>query len=588
MGSMTSQKTRLLEFFVASWLVLSVTALASMYYSLWWKRDRLLYSGKPAREQRVEVFKRAGLNPQILPDMERLAKEWPSNIHYHLGGDRGHQSYVKYLLSPRIPSGGSDYRAFIEDDRVSSETPLGLVKRGSVQRRTLTFGWLISLILISGVGYLFSRFAVAARLSYPELTAASLAGVSLAVTLSKVLTGRAQHGMLLLTALGAIGAIWGAVELVRAISRTGPSRWNQFSPGLFVSREKWMLSACCGVIMLATLLSLVLSVIVVPDDWDAWAIWGAKAKVLALGKGPLQDVTYFGHADYPLVWPSVWAFSGWCSGGWEEQWSRGWGPLLLLLTAWQIGNIVSHQTRRRDVGVLCAALFVSIPKAVVVSSWSYAEAPLWLFTVCALGRILNVTERGNDNWSSTLAGFFAVGAGLTKNEGILFACLGFVCISALAGRERWMRAASYAIPVLTLYGPWLWWTRFELKLESSALQGFRFDFDQIAYAMSQAKPACLEILRIWLDVRQWSIVLWALIVGSAFVLSLGDRISRRVLLLPVTMMLVYFAITVFHSRDVVWQTATSWDRLTLQTIPLLIVGVTCGLSSIIEEKRTHR
>jgi len=66
-----------------------------------------------------------------------------------------------------------------------------------------------------------------------------------------------------------------------------------------------------------------MSVVVVPDDWDAWAIWGSRAKLLALGHSPLIDVTKFGHTDYPLLWPSIWSFSGWCAGGWEEQWSRG-------------------------------------------------------------------------------------------------------------------------------------------------------------------------------------------------------------------------------------------------------------------------
>ena len=58
-----------------------------------------------------------------------------------------------------------------------------------------------------------------------------------------------------------------------------------------------------------------MSVVVVPDDWDAWAIWGSKARVLAQGTGPLYDVTRFGHPDYPLLWPTIWAFSGWLTGG---------------------------------------------------------------------------------------------------------------------------------------------------------------------------------------------------------------------------------------------------------------------------------
>jgi hypothetical protein len=78
-----------------------------------------------------------------------------------------------------------------------------------------------------------------------------------------------------------------------------------------------------GITILAVSAAFVMAVTSVPDDWDAWAIWGARAKVLALGNGPLEDVTWFGHADYPLLWPSLWACSGWCAGGWEEQWIRG-------------------------------------------------------------------------------------------------------------------------------------------------------------------------------------------------------------------------------------------------------------------------
>lgn len=143
-------------------------------------------------------------------------------------------------------------------------------------------------------------------------------------------------------------------------------------PAVSVSRRERIFSGLLLLIIAAGLLwSFLMAVVVVPDDWDAWAIWGSKAKVLALGSGPLEDVTRFGHADYPLLWPTIWAFSGWLSGGWEECWSKGWGAVFLLLCVWEMRIAVSAQSGSRTAGLA-------------------GRRPLYLNPQCAAARLVGL------------------------------------------------------------------------------------------------------------------------------------------------------------------------------------------------------
>ena len=121
-----------------------------------------------------------------------------------------------------------------------------------------------------------------------------------------------------------------------------------------------------------------MSVVVVPDDWDAWAIWGSKARVLAQGTGPLYDVTRFGHPDYPLLWPTIWAFSGWLTGGWKECWSKGWGAVFLLFSVWEMIHIVREQGRSLTIGLLAGApksgkKVIGIIKEMPGIGWPFGE-----------------------------------------------------------------------------------------------------------------------------------------------------------------------------------------------------------------------
>lgn len=324
----------------------------------------------------------------------------------------------------------------------------------------------------------------------------------------------------------------------------------------------WLLGL---IILLAVLWSFLMAVVVVPDDWDAWAIWGSKAKVLALGNGPLADVTLFGHPDYPLLWPTIWALSGWLSGGWEECYAKGWGAVFLLLCIWEMVIAVKIQSGSLLAGLLTAALFVSVPNVPLIASWGYAEAPLWLMMTCGLTAFLRGQNEGKQA-DTVLAALFAAGAALTKNEGQLFALL--LGLLFLISDRSWLRAVIlYLLTFAGCFAFWFWWSRLHLDLSSQAAAGLHLNAESLRYVAERLFPAGKAIFKMWKDVRQWNIVG----CGIGFALIVMLRHNIRFLLFPIALLAGYLVVILFNSDEISWQIGTAWNRLTVQVLPLLLI-----------------
>lgn len=560
-----------------------------MSYKMWWSRDRILYTGCSVDQQRTKLLKRAGLNPDKVLSAVRLAQSWPANVHYVIKGGGNNQSYVKYLLAPAIPSGSGDYRVVLGPDAVSAVPSGEKASPVAPGVRTSWVGWICSLLLVSGMGYGFSRCPRITRISFPEQVALAVLLGCILIILSRVGFGSGGPGMQISAFVGGTGCLWFGIDMFRKLKSRGESglssghgaELDRESPELSMILRGWI-PACSLVLILSVILCWNLSTVVVPDDWDAWAIWGPKAKVLALGAGSLADVTYFGHADYPLLWPSVWAFSGWCYGGWEEQWSRAWGAVFLLLAAWQTGVVVLRVTGRRDLAFLSSAVFASIPKVVVVASWSYAEAPLWLMMICSFGRLLTAVQEDRKS-DFLLAGCFAFAAAMTKNEGLMFAALGLVWLFVSCGYRKWRRVLWFAAPLIG-YLPWLWWVRVQLELGTHAAEGLSLGRATLLHAWARLCPAFLKAIQIWGDFRQWSVVLYLLLAGMVLLLWKGGNRVRLALSFPLTMMMVLFIVEVFHSADLQWQLGASWDRMTIQVLVLLIPVVISAIDQGVLDK----
>jgi len=561
--STSNLTNRIIVVLMVLWILTSFAALVGMYH-LWWTRERVLYMGKPVDDQRVAIFQIAGLPQETLVLAKKMDVAWPSGIAYGVAGSEVHLSYLKYFLLPRIPSGSIDYR-LDENKNGYSFSPEGERNHAGLPFSTLwptPQGFILSAAVLLLVAMGLGRFG----LSVPE---GGLCAALLLAILSVLAKG-------LFHSIDTAG--WVMVFLATASAFiVWRRRCHPVICKTFENRNVSISSAAILIISISVLWSFLMAVVVGPDDWDAWAQWGPKAKILALSGGSLSSVAYFvpGSGDYPLLWPSVWAFSGWCAGGWEEQWSKAWGPLFLLLTAWQIGVLSFRFSGRCDVSCITAALFVSMPAVPLVASWAYAESPLWLSLVCATGRML-LWQQSKKRVDLLLAGLFAAAAACTKNEGALFIVLSSLWIMLNSHRIRDL--LPFLLPSLLTYGMWRAYTLISMDVSNRAIKALE-SMDWIGNQWFDVLSAAgNHVLHIWVDVRQWNIVLPTLFLIAGWLLFRGLRRDRLNLLLPITFFAGLFVVVLSHGSDWSWQLGVAWNRLTIQGMVVLIPILICGLS----------
>jgi len=562
----------LIGLFGTCWLLVTFAALAGMYH-LWWQRERVLYFGKTVEQQRKVVFQRAGLPTGLADKVNFLARQWPSAIRYKASGDATSLSYIQYLLLPRIPAENASHTLQVKgDDFLFTSGSSDQQFTDSVDTNN-PVGLIFSFFILTGWAVLL-RQLWRNMPTWPESFALScffLTLLTLPIRFFFYSVNMAFSGAVMFGIIGWITTIFNYFRKEKRIGCSEKIKGALFA--LFYGKkkgERLFVALLLGIIFAAIFWTFIMSVVVVPDDWDAWAIWGSKAKVLAQGTGPLHDLTGFGHSDYPLLWPTVWAFSAWLSGGWEECWSKGWGAVFLFFCVWEIILIVKKQSRCLTTGLLTGALFVSIPNIPLLASWSYAEAPLWLMMICGLGCFLRQQNKKNKG-DAVLIGLFAAAAAYTKNEGVLFA----VILGALlfGSSRRWQATAIYALTFTGCYLGWWYWSRIYYDLGSHATAGLHFDAHMLLRAAKRIPPACEAIFGMWKDIRQWNIIGFGIIITMFWALFKIRREKRRLLflLLPISLLSGYFIIIIFHPGEIYWQIGTAWNRLTVQVLPLLLI-----------------
>ncbi|MCI5194018.1 MAG: hypothetical protein D3915_12985 [Candidatus Electrothrix sp. AU1_5] len=557
------------------WLSVTFAALAGMYH-LWWQRERVLYSGKSITQQRETVFQRAGFPSSLVKKTESLIRQWPADVRYEARGDSTSLSYIKYLLIPRIPADNTSYILMAKGEELTF-TKADIDQRQILDTQFLDtnnpLGLILSFTLLLGWAGLILRLW-REKLTWPESLALSCFFITLLVLPIRFFFHSAHVAFIGATIIGVIG--WMNM-IFNYFSIKGEKGWVERITGVLSipfagkkRKEQVFVALLLGITLAAISWSFIMSVVVVPDDWDAWAIWGSKAKVLAQGTGPLHDVTKFGHPDYPLLWPTIWGFSGWLSGGWEECWSKGWGTIFLFFCVWEIVHIVKEQCRSLTAGLLAGALFVSIPNVPLLASWSYAEAPLWLMMTCGLACFLRWQDRSSRG-GVVIVALFAAATAYTKNEGILFAVL-LGTLFFFGGRNRLRAVFIYASIFIFCYLLWWYWSRIYYDLGSHVTVGLHFDTGLLYRAAKRIPSACEAIFTMWRDIRQWNIVGFGIIsvlVGTLF--GFGYEGRRLYLLLPAGLILGYLVVILFHNAEIYWQIGTAWNRLTTQTLPLFLV-----------------
>ncbi len=545
----------LLKGLLILWVVSALLASVAMY-RLWWSRERVLYTGKPPMEQREEIFKRAGLPLDALKNATDFDGALPPEGRYKVSGSGVKSSYVEYLLIPRLPTSEKLHVLSLDENHI----PIGPSPQFSNDPAFFTIhptpiGFILSAVVLTGMALFLVRFG----LSLPEGFAVAAFVTLCAVLLSKGLLGNMQAAGFILFGLGLTSYIVLIAGSLHASKMKKP----------ILPRSLWTYG-CLAIIALFVSWGFLMAVVVGPDDWDTWAQWGPKAKILTLPYGNLSDIRLFvpGSGDYPLLWPSVWAFSSWSAGGWEEQWGKGWSLIFLLLTTGQL----AHLTGRFLPGhsgwkFFPAAFFVSMPAVPLIASWGYAEAPLWLMLVCATGRLFRWQSEPTSR-NLLLAGLFTAFAACTKNEGIAFALLAFLwLVSQTRSFRSWV---LFLWPTVLFVGMWKIYVKIAIQTENHVVSGFKEFSYTLSHLPEILSGAVAHILKIWSDPRQWLMVLPVLLILAVVQLVRGSGKDRCNVLLPLGYLMVSFAVIVFNGENWAWQLGVVWNRLTLQTVVILL------------------
>jgi hypothetical protein len=373
-------------------------------------------------------------------------------------------------------------------------------------------------------------------------------------------------------------ALWAAVVLALAAWFPRTPRVES-SPSAVVSRRltPGVIGAMAILLPIATLAAVTFaarSVVAPQGEWDAWAVWNARARALFWSlPAPGVDasvIPVLAHPDYPELLPAsiarAWTFAG------VDAVSV---PVALAaMFAGAAALLAGASIRRRSttaLGLLTAAFILASP-ALVNWTWSQgADVPLsfYFLLTCVLAASA-VTTRAGSLWA--FAGLSAGLSAWTKNEGVVFLCVVAV-VAAIwtwrAGKFSLAAFAAGATPALLVL------LAFKLTVthgnELIAAQSLNravavFTWDRISM-IGQAMGR-----ELWYGGASTIGALPVLVLFVAVNGAPGHRVpGARLTLVILTLMLAAYALVyVLTPRDLAWHLRSSLDRLILQLMPSIV------------------
>lgn len=551
------------------WIGVTAAALAGMY-RLWWVREWRQYGGRSRDKATRVVLAVVGMDPSLADVANKVTLRVPPDGTYAFHGNPDHGSYLRYLLLPRLCRDGAELDIVLGGDvsvdpaatvanpeapppfRVAMSPGVDAPAMETADAPVKPWRGLLALILLAGaLGWSLARFFGWRNITTPEKVALGLAITAGLVCVSSAATCGVGPGLAAALAL----ILPGIARRDRDVADRRVAQEHKIEIVALVSGIV-VIVACCW--------SFLMAVVTVPDEWDCWATWAGKAKIMLMGHGGLRDIAAYSHPEYPPLWPALWAAAAWLSGGWEDRVLKGLGPILLALCAWQVVAVAGRRGAAPGSAWWMATLFCALPAAPLIASWGYAEAALWLFSACAWGAAVRSIENPSPD-TRVLAVIFAASCAMTKDDGVLvgLAIAGWMLL--VHARRAWMMAFLLVSVAVTTRGVWGWWL-------SHGMTATGAGWSTAIVQASAWRDVLREAVAIWLDYRLWAATP---LVLMAVAWNAGRRdgvASVRALLPTVGMLACFMAIIIMRSGEMAWKVGTTWNRLTLQAvIPLLFL-----------------
>jgi hypothetical protein len=311
-------------------------------------------------------------------------------------------------------------------------------------------------------------------------------------------------------------------------------------------------------------------------EWDAFAIWGFKAKVLtheALRPTPayFHDLTLsYSHLDYPLMVPFLTAGAYAAMGTMDDQTGKLVSVFLDVLLVPMVYLGLRWKLRRLPAACL-STILAMLPVMFRYAGVGCADLPLAMFYAGSIFYVARWIDR--QQWPDLiLAILFSAFVAFTKNEGTVLALMNGAVLLGFGlwgGRRAWVGAAAFFAGLLAVDAAWLIWSR--------SLPRTHEDYGSklLSSLVVTHLPKLKEIIPAML-VQTTEFKVWGLLWIMAGVLALlGWRALARPYMLALWILLglhlmsyaLAYSVT---SWDLTMLMPITMDRLLLHTVPAVI------------------
>jgi len=353
-------------------------------------------------------------------------------------------------------------------------------------------------------------------------------------------------------------------------------------------RSRWIVFLATGAIVAVSTATLLLTLRALPyGEWDAYAIWNLRARMLARAAGSWQRVfdPMLTHSGYPLLQPLVIARAWVATGSESTVVPRALALVAtLLMPGWLLFTlraIRGNVTACLAVVAVIAVPGAALPRMFAQAAGQHAEPLLGCFLLAAACLVALVTSDHAPVRALLLAGFFAGCAAWTKNEGMLWslALLAAVLVPGAMQLEVRSGLRSAAVFLLGLGIPLalLWYVKRSFVQEPDEF--LSRPVPMLLRYLSQIDRHRLVLSTVGWFVRwtgTWALLLILLGMLAGCGLARRRELRRAAVALAVAVALAgagYYVIYVISPYDLEWHLQSSLDRVFMQLWPTLVLAL---------------
>ncbi|HCE44751.1 MAG TPA: hypothetical protein DET40_14510 [Lentisphaeria bacterium] len=316
-------------------------------------------------------------------------------------------------------------------------------------------------------------------------------------------------------------------------------------------------------------------------EWDAFAIWGLKAKVIfheGLGSGYFSNPNLaYSHLDYPLLVPFLMGLGTYSSlSHGDENACKLIFPFFYLAFVCLIYTAARWKLAQKH-ALLLTAIFASTPALVRWSGAGTADMVLSFFYAGSIFYLIKFFDDGKF-YNLSISILFSSFCLFTKNEGLPLVAINICAlfIFLLASRKLLYLVLYAAVPFI-LCAPWFIFSYGIPRLHENYVASLTFA--HFTGNIDRLRLVIPEMLGQFLSLKTWGLI-WLLML-AAMIDGLKHFKEKAVLLLWFLFLghlLLYAMIYMIYPNNLTELIPQTIDRLYLHVLPAGVLIIIMHLS----------